>query len=124
MKSIRFNVSALWRSFQLFVAACACAFMLFSNVAPAYSLPNPFATDDKTEATTSPTKGEDNLLGIEEGAQKAAIRQDDLDLLSLENVQQKSSEGINEIQGAADINNNQTNIQTGNNANYNIIGGE
>lgn len=103
MTSNRFTLSALWRSLSLAVAAFACALVLFSNVTPAYSLPNPFASDKSTQAT-DPTKGEDQLLGIEEGAQKTAIRQGDQDLLSGEKVIQKSNEGrLNEVQGAADI---------------------
>lgn len=106
MKSIRFSLSAVWRSLRLVVAAAVGALILFSNATPAYSLdiPNPFA-GDKSEAaqTTNPTKGEDKLLGVEEGAQKAAIRQGDRDLLSREQVMEKSAEGINEVQGAADI---------------------
>lgn len=102
MKSIRFNLSALGRSLRLFVAGCVCALMLFSNALPAYSLPNPFASDksEKTEAPSSPTKGEDNLLGIEAGGQKVVNRTQDL--LSGEEVTKKSNEGINEVQGAAD----------------------
>lgn len=102
MKSIRFNLSTLSRSVRLFVAGCACALMLFSNALPAYSLPNPFAADkgNKTEVPSNPTKGEDKLLGIEEGAQKTINR--DLDLLSGEKVTEMSNEGINEVQGAAD----------------------
>jgi hypothetical protein len=103
MTSIRFTLSAVWRSLSLVVAAFACAFVLFSNVTPAYSLPNPFA-QDKPAPTSDVTKGEDQLLGIEEGAQKTAIRQGDQDLLSGEKVTQKSNEGrLNEVQGAADI---------------------
>jgi hypothetical protein len=103
MTSIRFTLSALWRSLSIAVAAFACALILFSNVTPAYSLPNPFASDKSTQPSNS-TKGEDQLLGIEEGAQKTAIRQGDQDLLSGKKVTQKSNEGrINEVQGAADI---------------------
>lgn len=103
MPSIRFHMSAVWRSLRLVVAGLACALMLLSNASPAYSLPNPFA-NDKAEQASSPTKGEDKLLGIEEGAQKTAIRQGDQDLLSGKNVMEKSQEGmINEVQGAADI---------------------
>lgn len=103
MTSIRFTLSALWRSLSMIVAAFACAFVLFSNVTPAYSLPNPFATDKPAQASDA-TKGEDQLLGIEEGAQKTAIRQGDQDLLSGAKVTQKSNEGrLNEVQGAADI---------------------
>ncbi|HEY9902732.1 MAG TPA: low temperature-induced protein [Candidatus Sericytochromatia bacterium] len=104
MKSIQFNLSALFRSMRLFVAGCVCALMLFSNALPAYSLPNPFAGGDKsakTEAPSDPTKGEDKLLGIEAGGQKTVNRSQDL--LSGEEVTRKSNEGINEVQGAADI---------------------
>jgi hypothetical protein len=81
--------------------------MLLSNALPAYSLPNPFATDqssDKSAQATDPRKGEDQLLGIEAGAQKTAVREQDQDLLSGKNVTEKSNEGrLNEVQGAADI---------------------
>ncbi|HEY9669277.1 MAG TPA: hypothetical protein V6C91_20870 [Coleofasciculaceae cyanobacterium] len=105
MKSIRFSLSAVWRSLRLVVAAAVGALILFSNATPAYSLdiPNPFAGDKSAAQTTNPTKGEDKLLGVEEGAQKAAIREGDRDLLSREQVMKKSAEGINEVQGAADI---------------------
>lgn len=108
MKSIRFNLSALWRSLRLVVAAFVGTLLLFSNVSPAYSLelPNPFAGDksDKPAQTSELRKGEDQLLGIEEGAQKTAIRQGDQDLLSGKKVIEKSNEGrLNEVQGAADI---------------------
>lgn len=98
--SIRINLSALWRSLRFAVVALACSLVLFSNVMPAYSLPNPFASDKSSDVT----KGEDQLLGIEEAAQKAAIRQGDRDLLSGKNVTEKSNEGgLNEVQGSADI---------------------
>lgn len=100
MKSIHFSASALWRSVRLFMAACVCALMLFSNASPAYSFPNPFSSNDAAP-TSSPTKGEDQLLGIEEGAQKTAIRQQDP--LSGKVVTDLSNEGLNEVQGAADI---------------------
>lgn len=99
MKSVHFNLSALWRGLRLFVAGCACALILFSNALPAYSLPNPFA-DRNTPASTNPTEGEDQLLDIEKGAQKTVNRSQDL--LSGKEVIEKSNEGINEVQGAAD----------------------
>jgi hypothetical protein len=99
MKSIGFNLSALWGSLRLFVAACACALILLANVSPAYSLPNPFASSN-TAQSSDPTKGEDKLLGIEAGAQKSVTREQDL--LSGKEVTEKSNEGINEVQGAAD----------------------
>ena len=36
MKSIRFNVSALWRSMRVVLAAVVGALILFSNTTPAY----------------------------------------------------------------------------------------
>lgn len=99
MKSIRFNLSTLWGSLRLFVAACACALIVFANVSPAYSLPNPFASSNSTQSS-DPTKGEDKLLGIEAGAQKSVTREQDL--LSGKEVTEKSNEGLNEVQGAAD----------------------
>ncbi len=101
MKSIRFSLSAIWRSVRLFVVACTCALVLFSNVAPAYSLPNPFAPNDSSQTSSSPQEGEEQLRGIEAGAQKTVIRQQDL--LSGKEVQRKSAEGLNEVQGAADL---------------------
>lgn len=103
MKSIHINLSALWRSLRLFVATCVCALMLFSNAMPAYSLPNPFANNkaDKTVAPSKPTQGEEQLKGIELGAQKTVNRSQDL--LSADEVIKKSNEGLNEVQGAADI---------------------
>lgn len=99
MKSVHFNLFALWRTLRLFVAGCACALILFSNALPAYSLPNPFSGNNTTESS-NPTKGEDKLLDIEEGAQKTVNRSQDL--LSGKEVTEKSNEGINEVQGAAD----------------------
>jgi hypothetical protein len=103
MKSIQFNLSTLWRSLRLFVAGCVCALMLFSNAMPAYSLPNPFANNkaDKTVVPSDPTQGEDQLKGIEKTAQKTANGSQDL--LSGEEVIKRSNEGLNEVQGAADI---------------------
>lgn len=101
MNSIQFNLSALWRSLRLFVAACVCVLMLVSNATPAYSFPNPFAPD-KPAQSSDPKKGEDKLQGIEEGAQKTIDRSQDL--LSGKEVTKKSEEGrLNEVQGAADI---------------------
>lgn len=102
MKSIQFNLSALWRSLRLFVAGCVCALMLFSNALPAYSLPNPFANKkaDKT-VVSDPTQGEEQLTGIEKTAQKTVNGSQDL--LSGEQVIKRSNEGLNEVQGAADL---------------------
>ncbi len=101
MKSRHFNLSDLWRSLRLFVAGCVCALMLFSNATPAFSIPNPFAKADKTVAPTKPTEGEAQLQSIEKGAQKTVNRSQDL--LSAEEVIKNSNEGLNEVQGAADL---------------------
>jgi hypothetical protein len=53
-----------------------------------------------TPQTSDPTEGEDQLLDIEKGAQKTVNRSQDL--LSGKEVMEKSNEGINEVQGAAD----------------------
>ena len=101
MNSTRFNLSALWRSLRLFIAGCVCVLMLVSNATPAFSFPNPFSSD-KAAQSSSPTKGEEKLQGIEEGAQKTVTREQDL--LSGKKVIEKSNEaGLNEVQGAADI---------------------
>lgn len=102
MKSTQFNISTLWRSLRLAVAGCICALMLFSNATPAFSLPNPFASNkDKTVMPSDPTQGEEQLTGIEKTAQKTVNRSQDL--LSGDEVIKRSNEGLNEVQGAADI---------------------
>ncbi|MGB8688406.1 MAG: low temperature-induced protein, partial [Microcoleus sp.] len=45
-----------------------------------------------------PTKGTDQLLGIEKEAQKAVLK----DPMSMEETEEKANQGINEIQGDAD----------------------
>lgn len=103
MKSIQFNLSTLWRSLRLIVAGCVCALMLFSNAMPAYSLPNPFANNkaDKTVMPSDPTQGEEQLTGIEGAAQEKVSGSQDL--LSGKEVIKRSNQGLNEVQGAADI---------------------
>jgi hypothetical protein len=103
MKYLHFNLSVLWRSLRLFLAGCVCALMLFSNTMPAYSLPNPFSNNkaDKTVAPSNPTQGEEQLTGIEKRAQKTVNGSQDL--LSGDEVIKRSNEGLNEVQGAADI---------------------
>ena len=85
MSFINFNlpVNRLIRSL---ITVCFCALMFVSNAFPAFAV------------TSSPTKGQEQLLGIEKAAQKAALK----DPMSLEETQKKANEGINEVQGAAD----------------------
>ncbi len=93
MRSIRFKLSAL-RPVRFLVAVSVCALLVFSNAFPAYSDPvNP------TASRTAPEKGEEQLRSIEREAQEAAIETP----YSREKTQAKANEGLNEIQGTADI---------------------
>lgn len=86
MSFISFNLPVK-RLVRAFVAVCFCALLFVSNAFPAFAV------------TSSPTKGEDKLLGIEKEAQK--VVQDNP--MSLEETQDKTSKGPNEVQGDADI---------------------
>lgn len=93
MPSIRFNLSAL-RPVRFLVAACVCAFLVFSYAFPAYSDPvNP------TGNPTAPQEGESQLLQIEREAQEAVLKKP----YSREETQTKANEGLNEIQGTANF---------------------
>lgn len=94
MRSVRFNLSAL-RPVRILFAICVSALLVFSQALPAFSAPvNP------TGSSTAPQQGEAQLRGIEREAQKAAIDKP----YSRKKTQSKAQEGLNEIQGAADIN--------------------
>ena len=88
MKSIRLNLSAWLRPVRLLLTACVCALLLFSQTFPAYSA-----------TKSSPTGGEANLTKIEQEAQKAVLK----DPYSFKETEEKANEGLNEIQGAADV---------------------
>lgn len=93
MRSIRFKLSTLLRPIRLFVAVCACVFLVFSSAAPALSdTPQPGAKP------SAPQQGEANLTSIEKEAQKAVLD----DPYSRKETQVKANEGLNEIQGTAD----------------------
>jgi hypothetical protein len=85
MSFITFNFPAK-RLVRTLIAVCFCALMFVSNAFPAFAV------------TSSPTKGEDKLLGIEKEAQEVVLKNP----MSLEETQKKANEGINEVQGAAD----------------------
>ncbi|MBW4663737.1 MAG: low temperature-induced protein [Chroococcus sp. CMT-3BRIN-NPC107] len=90
---IRFNMSAL-RPVRFLIAACVCALLLLSNAIPVSADPvNP------TSSTSSPQQGEANLQSIEKEAQKAVLK----DPYSQKETKDKANQGLNEIQGAADI---------------------
>ena len=81
--SLNLNAKRLVRSL---IAVCFCALMFVSNAFPAFAV------------TSSLTKGEAQLTGIEKEAQKAVLK----DPMSLEETQEKANEGINGVQGDAD----------------------
>ncbi len=85
MSFINFNlpVNRLVRSL---ITVCFCALMFVSNAFPAFAV------------MSSPTKGQEQLLGIEKEAQKAVLK----DPMSMQETQKKANEGINEVQGSAD----------------------
>ena len=94
MRSVRFNLSAL-RPVRILFAICVSALLVFSQALPAFSAPvNPGGSP------TAPQQGEAQLRGIEKEAQKAAIDTP----YSRKDTQSKAQEGLNEIQGAADLN--------------------
>ena len=93
MRSIKLKLSAL-RPIRLLLAAFACAFLVFSTALPAYS-----DTPQPTGIQKSPTQGESNLLDIEKEAQEAVLK----DPYSREETQYKANQGLNEVQGAADL---------------------
>ncbi len=97
MPSIKFNWSAL-RPVRFLVAVCVCAFLVFSYAFPAYSQPANISPQP-TSNPSSPQQGESNLLNIEREAQEAVLQ----DPYSGEKTQAKANEGLNELQGAADI---------------------
>lgn len=92
MHSIRFKSTL--RLARFLVAVCVCTLLLFSHPFPAYSAPvNPTGTQN------APDEGESQLLQIEREAQEAVIK----DPYSREETQYKANQGLNEIQGAADL---------------------
>lgn len=84
MQSMRFNLPAR-RFVSVLMAACICAFLLISTALPAF-------------AGTNPTKGEDQLLGIERKSQEVTLS----DPYSQEKTKNEANQGINEVQGDAD----------------------
>lgn len=85
MSFINFNLPVK-RLVRSLIAVCFCTLMFVSNALPAFAV------------TSSLTKGEAQLTGIEKEAQKAALK----DPMSLEETQKKANEGLNGVQGDAD----------------------
>lgn len=93
MRFIRLNLSAL-RPIRFLLAVCIGTLLVFSNALPAFSDPvNP------TGSKTAPQQGEAQLRTIEAEAQKAVIDKP----YSRGETQAKANQGLNEIQGDADI---------------------
>ncbi|EGK83664.1 low temperature-induced protein [Microcoleus vaginatus PCC 9802] len=86
MSFISFNFPAK-RLVRTLITVCFCTLLFVSNVFPALAV------------TSSPTKGEDQLLGIEKESQEVVLKKP----MSLEETQEKASKGPNEVQGDADI---------------------
>lgn len=86
MSFISFNLPVK-RLVRSLIAVCFCALMFVSNAFPAFAV------------TSSPTKGEEKLLGIEKEAQEVVLKNP----MSLEETQEKASKGPNEVQGDADL---------------------
>lgn len=97
MPSIKFNWSAL-RPVRFLVAVCVSVFLVFSYAIPAYSQPKN-VSPQPTSNPTAPQQGESNLLEIEREAQEAVLE----DPYSREKTQAKANEGLNELQGTADV---------------------
>ena len=87
MKSIRFSLSK-FRPLRLLFTLGVCALLIFSNAFPAFAAPS------------NPTKGEEQLLGIEKKSQETTLEQP----MSLQETEAETNPGLNEIQGTADAN--------------------
>ncbi len=86
MQAIHFNGS-ISRLVRWLVTAFVCTLLMFSSAFPAFA------------AQSSPTKGEQNLTGIEQKAQEATTEKP----LSRGATEAETNPGLNEIQGTADM---------------------
>lgn len=85
MLSIRFPFPAV-RLVRMFVAVCVCALLFIASVSPAIA------------GSSSPTKGEDQLMEIERKSNQVVLS----DPYSFEKTAKEANKGINEVQGDAD----------------------
>lgn len=79
---------------QTLAVIFTCTLLLFTNVVPAFA-----ATANTTQAKSDPTKGSERLYDVQKKSEEA-LRHPPLDMKS---VQDESNQGLNEVQGAADI---------------------
>lgn len=89
MNFMRSN-SLIARSLRFIVATFACALMLFSSAYPAAAM--------GTSPKASPTEGEASLDKVQSKTDETVVNPP----MTLEEVTERSNEGINEVQGAAD----------------------
>ncbi|MDZ8186153.1 MAG: hypothetical protein RMX96_15025 [Nostoc sp. ChiSLP02] len=89
MKLISSVLSNL-RPVRFLVVAFTCALVLLSNAFPAFAIDS---------YQSKPTEGETQLLDIQAQTDEDARKPP----AGLEEVQRKSNEGLNEVQGAADF---------------------
>ncbi|MFN6516646.1 MAG: hypothetical protein RMY29_019370 [Nostoc sp. CreGUA01] len=84
------SVLSILRPVRFLVVAFTCALLLLSSAFPAFAIDS---------YQSKPTEGETQLLDIQRETDKAARKPP----IGLEETQRKSNEGLNEVQGAADI---------------------
>jgi hypothetical protein len=89
MKTIA-SVLSIFRPVRFLVVAFTCALVLFSNAFPAFAIDS---------YQSNPTEGTTQLLDIQRKTDEAAKEPPQ----GLKEVQKESNKGLNEVQGAADI---------------------
>ncbi|MEH2085697.1 hypothetical protein [Nostoc sp.] len=89
MKTIA-SVLSIFRPVRFLVVAFTCALVLFSNAFPAFAIDS---------YQSNPTEGTTQLLDIQRKTDEAAKEPP----AGLKKVQKESNKGLNEVQGAADI---------------------
>jgi flagellar motility protein MotE (MotC chaperone) len=84
------SVLSVLRPVRFLVVAFTCALLLFSNAFPAFAIDS---------YQSEPTEGTTQLLEIQRKTDEAAKEPPQ----GLKKVQEESNKGLNEVQGAADI---------------------
>lgn len=100
MRYIRTKLSALG-VIRFLGIICLCTVLMFSSAFPAYSNPLKDTSSYGASSTSNPAKGEDQLVDIEKNTWES-LRPENT--FSPDKLMEKANEGINEVQGAADIN--------------------
>ncbi|MBN4002068.1 hypothetical protein [Nostoc sp. LPT] len=84
------SVLSIFRPVRFLVVAFTCALVLFSNAFPAFAIDS---------YQSNPTEGTTQLLDIQRKTDEAATEPPE----GLKKTQKETSQGLNEVQGAADI---------------------